>query len=126
MTGASRKAARADRARHTCAGFAMRRGGSARGSARPWDRSSRHRALGRTEAHLGRNAKENGSNGTDHGRASVMFALGQQIAGGRVLTGGWPGLAQDQLEAGFDQLRSTFIALVFRFDEVERNGPGDG
>jgi uncharacterized protein (DUF1501 family) len=47
---------------------------------------------------FGRNAKENGSNGTDHGRASVMFALGRQIAGGRVITGGWPGLAQDQLE----------------------------
>lgn len=47
---------------------------------------------------FGRNARENGSAGTDHGRATAMFALGRQIAGGRVLTNGWPGLAQDQLE----------------------------
>ncbi len=47
---------------------------------------------------FGRNAKENGSQGTDHGRATAMFALGRQINGGRVLTNGWPGLATDQLE----------------------------
>lgn len=53
---------------------------------------------------FGRNAKENGSQGTDHGRASTMFAMGQGIAGGRVLSlgtnglPGWPGLATDQLE----------------------------
>ncbi len=47
---------------------------------------------------FGRNAKENGSAGTDHGRATAMFALGRSIAGGRVLTNGWPGLATDQLE----------------------------
>jgi uncharacterized protein (DUF1501 family) len=47
---------------------------------------------------FGRNARENGSGGTDHGRATAMFAMGQQIAGGRVLTAGWPGLAENQLE----------------------------
>ena len=34
---------------------------------------------------FGRNARENGSNGTDHGRGTVMFAMGKNIAGGRVM-----------------------------------------
>lgn len=55
---------------------------------------------------FGRNAKENGNNGTDHGRGNVMYAMGKKIAGGRVLTNGWPGLAQESLEAGQD-LRVT-------------------
>lgn len=61
---------------------------------------------------FGRNARENGSNGTDHGRATTMFAMGQGIRGGRVLalgtngSAGWPGLAIDQLESRQD-LRVT-------------------
>ena len=51
---------------------------------------------------FGRNVKENGSLGTDHGRASVMLAMGKGIAGGRVLTNGWPGLATANLESGQD------------------------
>jgi uncharacterized protein (DUF1501 family) len=47
---------------------------------------------------FGRNARENGSAGTDHGRGTVMFALGRGIAGGRVYTAGWPGLEASQLE----------------------------
>ena len=46
---------------------------------------------------FGRNARENGSRGTDHGRGSVAFFLGQGIAGGRVLAK-WPGLARELLE----------------------------
>jgi uncharacterized protein (DUF1501 family) len=55
---------------------------------------------------FGRNARENGSQGTDHGRATTMFCMGQGIAGGRVLTNSWPGLAMDQLESRQD-LRVT-------------------
>ena len=55
---------------------------------------------------FGRNVRENGSHGTDHGRGTVMFALGKGIAGGRVLTKDWPGLARENLEAGQD-LRVT-------------------
>src|SRR5262249_27495826 len=55
---------------------------------------------------FGRNAKENGNNGTDHGRGNVMYAMGKKIAGGKVLTNGWPGLAQENLESGQD-LRVT-------------------
>jgi uncharacterized protein (DUF1501 family) len=51
---------------------------------------------------FGRNVRENGSNGTDHGRGTVMLALGKGIAGGRVLTKNWPGLAKENLEAGQD------------------------
>ena len=51
---------------------------------------------------FGRNVRENGSAGTDHGRGTVMFAMGKGIAGGRVLANQWPGLARENLEAGQD------------------------
>ena len=40
--------------------------------------------------------------GTDHGRGTAMFAMGKGIAGGRVLTKNWPGLANENLESGQD------------------------
>ncbi len=55
---------------------------------------------------FGRNARENGDRGTDHGRGNVAFAMGRNIDGGRVLTNGWPGLARENLESGQD-LRVT-------------------
>lgn len=55
---------------------------------------------------FGRNARENGDRGTDHGRGNVAFAMGRNINGGRVLVNGWPGLARENLEAGQD-LRVT-------------------
>jgi uncharacterized protein (DUF1501 family) len=51
---------------------------------------------------FGRNVVENGSGGTDHGRATVMFVMGRGIAGGRVLVNVWPGLAKENLESGQD------------------------
>jgi uncharacterized protein (DUF1501 family) len=42
---------------------------------------------------FGRTVAVNGNNGTDHGTASVMLALGGAVKGGRV-AGDWPGLAQ--------------------------------
>ena len=42
---------------------------------------------------FGRNVFENGSLGTDHGYGGVMLAMGDGIAGGRVLTR-WPGLGR--------------------------------
>jgi uncharacterized protein (DUF1501 family) len=44
---------------------------------------------------FGRNVRENGSQGTDHGHGNVMFVLGGSASGGRVLTH-WPGLAPEQ------------------------------
>jgi uncharacterized protein (DUF1501 family) len=54
---------------------------------------------------FGRRAYENTGLGTDHGRGSVMLALGAGVNGGRV-HGTWPGLAEDQLEGPGD-LRVT-------------------
>lgn len=53
---------------------------------------------------FGRNVRENASAGTDHGRGTVMFAMGKGISGGRVLTKNWiPGmLDRSNLEAGQD------------------------
>ena len=51
---------------------------------------------------FGRNVRENGSLGTDHGRGTAMLAMGKGIAGGRVLTNGWPGLDRAVLENGQD------------------------
>jgi uncharacterized protein (DUF1501 family) len=45
---------------------------------------------------FGRVAKENGSQGTDHGHGNVMFVMGGAVRGGRVLTN-WPGLNAGQL-----------------------------
>jgi uncharacterized protein (DUF1501 family) len=51
---------------------------------------------------FGRNVRENGSLGTDHGRGTVMLVMGKGITGGRVLTKSWPGLATANLENGQD------------------------
>lgn len=43
---------------------------------------------------FGRRVYENGSLGTDHGRAFALLAMGQGVNGGKVL-GKWPGLAEE-------------------------------
>ncbi len=50
---------------------------------------------------FGRRVTENSAFGTDHGRASVMFALGKQIRGGKVYAD-WKGLEEDKLEGPGD------------------------
>ena len=51
---------------------------------------------------FGRNVRENGSFGTDHGRGNAMFVMGRNIAGGRVMTFNWQPLARENLESGQD------------------------
>ena len=51
---------------------------------------------------FGRNVRENGSMGTDHGRGNCMFVMGKSIAGGRVLTKNWMSLARENLESQND------------------------
>lgn len=51
---------------------------------------------------FGRNVRENGSRGTDHGRGNVMFVMGKNIAGGRVMTQNWGSLARENLESQQD------------------------
>ena len=48
-----------------------------------------------TVTEFGRTVHVNGTNGTDHGTASLMFVMGGAVKGGRV-AGDWPGLAQLQ------------------------------
>lgn len=45
---------------------------------------------------FGRTARENGTNGTDHGTGGLAIVAGGAISGGKVL-GQWPGLADDKL-----------------------------
>jgi uncharacterized protein (DUF1501 family) len=49
-----------------------------------------------TMSEFGRTAKENGTRGTDHGHANVMFAFGGGINGGKIY-GDWPGMQREQL-----------------------------
>ncbi len=45
---------------------------------------------------FGRVARENGSQGTDHGHGNCMFVMGGNTNGGRVMSN-WPGLSPGQL-----------------------------
>jgi uncharacterized protein (DUF1501 family) len=65
-----------------------------------------------TMTEFGRTVAENGSAGTDHGRASCMFVLGDRVAGGQV-HGSWPGLEREQLEDGRDLTVATDFRSVF-------------
>ncbi len=64
-----------------------------------------------TMSEFGRTAKENGTRGTDHGHANVMFAMGGQIRGGKVY-GDWPGMQPDQLYEERDLNLTTDIRDV--------------
>lgn len=65
-----------------------------------------------TMSEFGRTVRPNGSGGTDHGHAGAMFAIGGQVAGGRV-HGVWPGLAREQLYEGRDLALTTDFRAVF-------------
>ncbi len=62
-----------------------------------------------TMSEFGRTARQNGTAGTDHGHANVMFVLGGPVRGGKVY-GKWPGLADEQLHEG----RELAITTDFR------------
>lgn len=65
-----------------------------------------------TMTEFGRTARENGNRGTDHGHASVMFALGGSVKGGKVY-GKWPGLKSHQLYESRDLAVTTDFRDVF-------------
>ncbi len=71
---------------------------------------------------FGRRIYENGSLGTDHGRGFALFAMGSGINGGRV-HGKWPGLEEDEEEAGPGGLkrlidyRSVLSEILFYVSE---------
>jgi uncharacterized protein (DUF1501 family) len=64
-----------------------------------------------TMSEFGRTARQNGTGGTDHGHANVMFVLGGQVKGGNVY-GKWPGLANEQLNEGRDLTVTTDFRRV--------------
>jgi uncharacterized protein (DUF1501 family) len=64
-----------------------------------------------TMSEFGRTAHQNGTGGTDHGHANVMFVLGGTVKGGRVY-GRWPGLGPDQLNEGRDLVVTTDFRQV--------------
>ena len=64
-----------------------------------------------TMSEFGRTARQNGTGGTDHGHANVMFVLGGQVKGGKVY-GKWPGLANEQLNEGRDLTVTTDFRRV--------------
>lgn len=74
-----------------------------------------------TMTEFGRTVKQNGSNGTDHGRGSCMFILGNKVHGGRV-HGEVPVLAIENLEDGRDLPVTTDFRNVF--GEVAREHLG--
>ena len=65
-----------------------------------------------TMTEFGRSVRENGSGGTDHGRASCLFVLGNQLDAGRV-HGTVPSLVPDALEDGRDLPVTTDFRGVF-------------
>ncbi|HYL93726.1 MAG TPA: DUF1501 domain-containing protein [Alphaproteobacteria bacterium] len=64
-----------------------------------------------TMSEFGRTARENGTRGTDHGHANVMFVLGGPVQGGKVY-GQWPGLQQEHLYEGRDLAVTTDFRQV--------------
>lgn len=60
---------------------------------------------------FGRTVEPNGSGGTDHGRASVAFALGGAVNGGSVF-GSWPGASREAREEGRDLRVTTDLRHV--------------
>ena len=86
---------------------------------------------------FGRTVHQNGTGGTDHGHANVMFVLGGRVAGGKVY-GKWPGMDKSQLyeerdlaittdfrqvlgEAAFKTLRSRNLEVVFPGAHLQNN-----
>jgi len=62
-----------------------------------------------TMSEFGRTVHQNGTGGTDHGHANVMFVLGGPVQGRKVY-GKWPGLASEHLY----QQRDLAITTDFR------------
>ena len=60
-----------------------------------------HRVTVVAMSEFGRTARENGSQGTDHGHGNCMIVMGGNVNGGQVMTQ-WPGLATPNLYQGQD------------------------
>ncbi|MCH7945208.1 MAG: DUF1501 domain-containing protein [Armatimonadetes bacterium] len=78
------------------------------------------------QTEFGRRAAENSGFGTDHGRASVMFAMGGGVQGGRVVAD-WPGLDKKQLTGPGDlQVTTDYRDVLAEMLKARLNGrPAD-
>ncbi|MFQ5633571.1 MAG: DUF1501 domain-containing protein, partial [bacterium] len=65
-----------------------------------------------TMTEFGRTVRENGSGGTDHGRGSCLFVLGNSVDGGKV-HGSVPRLVPEELEDGRDLPVTTDFRAIF-------------
>ena len=65
-----------------------------------------------TMTEFGRTVHENGSGGTDHGRGSCLFVLGNRVDG-RKVHGAVPSLVQESLENRRDLPVTTDFRAVF-------------
>jgi uncharacterized protein (DUF1501 family) len=77
-----------------------------------------------TMSEFGRTARENGTRGTDHGHANVMFVMGGPVRGGRVY-GRWPGLAPEELNEGRDLAVTTDFRQVLAEAAFKQIGARD-
>jgi uncharacterized protein (DUF1501 family) len=62
---------------------------------------------------FGRTARINGTDGTDHGTATVAFLAGGALKGGRVIAD-WPGLNTPNLQDGRDLKPTTDLRAVLK------------
>ena len=77
-----------------------------------------------TMSEFGRTARQNGTGGTDHGHANVMFVLGGGVRGGKVY-GQWPGLQPEQLNEGRDLKVKTDFRQVLAEATYKQIGARD-
>jgi uncharacterized protein (DUF1501 family) len=74
---------------------------------------------------FGRTARENGTNGTDHGMATCALFLGGAVKGGRVLAD-WPGLAEKDLFQNRDLKPTTDLRVLLKGVLRDHLGVPDG
>jgi uncharacterized protein (DUF1501 family) len=74
---------------------------------------------------FGRTARVNGTNGTDHGTATVAFLAGGAVAGGRVAAN-WPGLGPGQLLQDRDLAPTADLRAVVKGLLTQHLGLGPG
>jgi uncharacterized protein (DUF1501 family) len=79
-----------------------------------------------TMTEFGRTVAQNGTGGTDHGRASCLFVLGNDVAGGKVYSN-MGSLAKNNLEDGRDlpvttDFRAVFSAVAENHLQLKTNG----
>jgi len=72
---------------------------------------------------FGRTARENGTNGTDHGTGGLAVLAGGAVAGGKVL-GAWPGLGEGKLLDERDlmptgDVREVAAAMLYRQFDIK-------